>query len=207
MKTTSQKEEYRADIRSRAMIVALQQFREKGIRAVKMDDISRLLGISKRTLYEVYPNKEELVRDCINEMLSQTQSRLRRLFEGGASVIQVIIEFARMKFQESRNVNHAIYEDIASYPVILKVFEEHKAKNEERSRQFFLRGKEDGYFIKDVDDRLVSRFINTIIEASMRGAFNDYSHDEVFHTMLQCFVRGICTPKGIAELDRFLETI
>ena len=44
--------------------IIIWAFAEKGIRAVKMDDIARMLTISKRTLYEIYPNKEELLLEC-----------------------------------------------------------------------------------------------------------------------------------------------
>ena len=51
---------YRQSLRDRILEVAMQAFREKGIKAVKMDDIAASLTISKRTLYEVYENKLRL---------------------------------------------------------------------------------------------------------------------------------------------------
>ena len=40
-------------------------FNERGVKAVKMDDISNSLSISKRTLYEIYDNKEDLLFECV----------------------------------------------------------------------------------------------------------------------------------------------
>ena len=51
--------EYRRQLRKRILEVASLEFRSKGIRSVKMDDIANSLSISKRTLYEIYENKEQ----------------------------------------------------------------------------------------------------------------------------------------------------
>ena len=57
MKTT----EYRQTLRYKILDVAMAAFHENGIVAVSMDSIARKLAISKRTLYELYANKEELL--------------------------------------------------------------------------------------------------------------------------------------------------
>lgn len=49
--------EYRTELRKRILKTAIQEFRSKGIKAVKMDDIASMLSVSKRTLYEIYDNK------------------------------------------------------------------------------------------------------------------------------------------------------
>ena len=57
--------EYRKTLREKIMNAAMKCFREKGIRAVRMDDIANELSISKRTLYEIYNNKEELLYEGV----------------------------------------------------------------------------------------------------------------------------------------------
>ena len=52
---------YRFELRQKILQTAMQQFKEMGVKNVKMDDISAIIGISKRTLYEIYENKEELL--------------------------------------------------------------------------------------------------------------------------------------------------
>ena len=49
----------------------MKSFTECGIRAVKMDDIAKNLGISKRTLYEIYSNKEDVLADVVKYMLDK----------------------------------------------------------------------------------------------------------------------------------------
>ncbi len=52
-------------LRARVIKKASQEFIKKGIKSVRMDDIAALLTISKRTLYEIFNNKEELLYDCV----------------------------------------------------------------------------------------------------------------------------------------------
>ena len=55
--------EYRRELKKRILDCAVDKFFTLGIRAVKMDDIAKALGISKRTLYEIYSDKEQLLVD------------------------------------------------------------------------------------------------------------------------------------------------
>lgn len=56
---------YRQELRPRILETAMTLFRKHGIRQVKMDDIAATLGISKRTLYELYANKEKLLLEGV----------------------------------------------------------------------------------------------------------------------------------------------
>ena len=56
---------YRMDLRTKILKCAMMNFRQKGIRAVKMDDIACQLSISKRTLYEIFIKKEDLLFESI----------------------------------------------------------------------------------------------------------------------------------------------
>ena len=57
--------EYRKHLKERILTVAMQAFKQHDIRNVRMDDIATTLAISKRTIYETYSNKEELLLDGI----------------------------------------------------------------------------------------------------------------------------------------------
>ena len=61
MRKNNSQNSYRQELRERILATAMNEFYTKGIKAVKMDDIAKRLSISKRTLYEIYQNKEELL--------------------------------------------------------------------------------------------------------------------------------------------------
>ena len=57
--------DYKKGLREVILNTAMKAFAEKGIRAVKMDDIAESLTISKRTMYELYATKEELLYEGV----------------------------------------------------------------------------------------------------------------------------------------------
>ena len=93
--------EYRKDLRVKILDVSVEMFREKGFRAVKMDDVARHLCISKRTLYEIYPNKEDLVFEAIRKGMVRMHEQLKqRIFDGG-DTMDVLIEYFKMRIEEA----------------------------------------------------------------------------------------------------------
>ena len=57
--------EYKLSLCDRILDTALHTFAERGVKGTKMDDVAAQLGISKRTLYEIYNTKETLLVECI----------------------------------------------------------------------------------------------------------------------------------------------
>lgn len=53
------------ELRERIILTSLEEFRKNGIKSITMDDIAALLKISKRTLYEIFQDKETLLKECI----------------------------------------------------------------------------------------------------------------------------------------------
>ena len=68
-------------IRDRIIATATEAFTTKGIKSITMDDIAAALGISKRTLYEVFVDKESLLKDCLlytSDMAKKTVAAKKR---------------------------------------------------------------------------------------------------------------------------------
>lgn len=61
--------QYRNELKFRIIRTAMPLFKQKGIKAVRMDDIANILSISKRTLYEIYNNKEDLLLEGVKTIV------------------------------------------------------------------------------------------------------------------------------------------
>ena len=68
---------YRQELQEHILAAAMEEFRRRGVRAVKMDDIAGKLAISKRTLYEIYENKETLLLEALKLHEQQTDTHMR----------------------------------------------------------------------------------------------------------------------------------
>ena len=84
--------DYKKALKGRILKTAMKAFLEQGIKAVKMDDVAQMLGISKRTLYEIYKDKEELLYQGIM-LFDQNSKRSMAAFVEQASSVMDIITF------------------------------------------------------------------------------------------------------------------
>lgn len=196
---------YRKDLRKKIQKTAIQCFREKGVKAVKMDDISSLLSISKRTLYEIYANKETLLFECFKVYNEEFEAHLERFDKSAKNVMQLLIEYYRMQMRTLSATNPLFYTEIQKYPQVVAYLEKLRVNQNIKSLAFFQRGIREGYFREDVDYEIVTR----IGEAGMRNVmesqmYNDFPLQEIFRNILFVLVRGFCTEKGQLELERYL---
>ena len=89
---------YRQNLKGVILNVAMQEFYSNGIRNVKMDDIARKLQISKRTLYEIYGNKEELLLEGLTRDEAEFESQLQEFTQSKKrNVMEVVMKFFQMQ--------------------------------------------------------------------------------------------------------------
>ena len=114
---------YRTSLKDKILNAATTAFWHKGIKAVKMDDIASSLSISKRTIYEIYGDKESLLFACIKKKHRERQEFMR-VFAEQHNVMEVVLEVYRHKVEELETVNYTVYQDIQLYPKILAYMEQ-----------------------------------------------------------------------------------
>ena len=84
---------YKKSLKGRILEAAMKAFAQRGVKAVKMDDIAQMLSISKRTLYEIYKDKEELLYQGVVQYDQNNRQYLAAFVEQASSVMDIIIEF------------------------------------------------------------------------------------------------------------------
>lgn len=78
----------KAELRERIIMTATEAFTLKGIKCITMDDIAAALGISKRTLYEVFADKESLLKECILHKQAERDKYLQAIYEQSNNVLE-----------------------------------------------------------------------------------------------------------------------
>ncbi len=190
------------------MKVATREFTTIGVKSVKMDDIARKLKISKRTLYEIYDNKEQLLLESVARRIHEFDATLERFDSSGEKqVIDILLEFYRLQMEELRDMNPVYYEDLHKYPRVMSFLEQVNKEHKAHSKDFFKRGVLEGYFRNDFNYELISLLGNNVMQNVMESKlYNTYSLQDIFRNVVMLFIRGLCTAKGIQELDRQLES-
>lgn len=99
--------EYRKEIKEKILQLATTMFFQHGIRKVKMDDIANHLKISKRTLYELYQNKEDLLYEVFVLNNQREIKKIEKFDQPGINVINIVIQAFKQHTEElSRDIQN-----------------------------------------------------------------------------------------------------
>ena len=199
---------YRESLRERILETATQAFITRGIKAVKMDDIAHELSISKRTLYELYENKELLLFACVKQYKAHKERDLQELLSQSRNVIDVILLSYRKKVEESNSITSSFFSDIKRFPIVVAYLKKDCDENRQRFSKFIKRGIDEGFFRRDIDiELLTSAFESIIINYMSRQINREYSIEDITKNLIFVSIRGICTQKGIEALDNFFANL
>lgn len=183
-------------------------FAAKGIRSVKMDDIARELTMSKRTLYELFENKEAVLYEGVRRHHEESTRRMNELVSQSDNVMTVILASYRVKIDELRQVNPNFYADLGRYPAVMDYLEQRNRESRQRFMDFLHRGVDEGYFRPEVNYDLIAHLFTAIGHyMADHNLYSQYSLEDLFHNMLFTTLRGFCTQRGLEVLDRELYSV
>ena len=125
-----------------------------------MDDIAREMGVSKKTIYTVVDNKEELVQLVMHEDTCRDMSVMDANHEKSRDAIDELLMNSRYHIREMRNVAPATINDLQKYypQVWSKEVRQHQVRFEQRIRENLERGMEEGLYRDDIDSAVIAKF-------------------------------------------------
>lgn len=177
-----------------------QLFTRYGIKSMTMDDISRQLGISKKTLYQYVDNKKDLVKKVITAHIEDEQCNIEEVFGEDDNAIDQIMKVTRMVGEEMKDMHPSVMFDMKKYhPAAFNLMKEHKDnfiyKNIKTNLEV---GIESGYYRSNLNPELVTRLylamVNTIMDPDHFPSVSTYS--ELHGEMMRYHIRGIASSKG-----------
>lgn len=192
---------YRQELKGKILVTAMSLFKREGIKRVKMDDIAQALSISKRTLYETYENKEQLLCEGVIYEHQLRQEQLRQFTEQAENEIEVVMEFIRQEIVLLGGVNPLFFSELAKYERVVELLNEEHEQKRLHSMEFVKKGIEHGYFRSDINYDIVTKMSDAVVQhVMMTRMYEEYPLSEIFRNHVDILFRGICTDKGIAAL-------
>ena len=193
---------YKKALKGRILKAAMKAFAELGVKAVRMDDVAQSLSISKRTLYEIYKDKEELLYQGIVQFDQEAKQSMSAYIEQAESVMDIILEAYQRRVVRTGTVNPLFYEDIQKYPKVVEYLNKEREHTYASFIELLRRGVSEGYFRTDIDYELVAQMFNAINSFVMtQHLLSRYSIQQVFTNMLLVPLRGFCTEKGLQVIE------
>ena len=198
--------DYRASLKERIVDRAMHLFVQQGIKAVRMDDIAHSLSISKRTLYEIYDNKETLLVEVMLKVREREDAELKAISLRSKNVMETILNVYYLRTEQMRNTNPQFFMDLAKYPSVMKILKSSHERTHSDFMLFMERGVGEGYFRSDINYELVYFMFNAFSEqCKTENIFQKYSLESIFRNNVFVVIRGICTQKGIDLLEQFMQ--
>lgn len=183
-----------------------KRFRKYGIRAVTMDDIAHGIHVSKRTIYEAFPNKEMVLMEVLRNLVEERDEHLQKFMFRTDNVMDILCEVLRLQVEFSAKTNSLFFTDLIKYPSVEKFMIEYKAKQDENAFNFYKKGVVQGYFRGDIDYTIFNRIMKNIFHM-LRATkeLNDLTYQQMFINCHSVIIRGICTNKGIDRFEYFMD--
>ncbi|MCF8294194.1 MAG: TetR/AcrR family transcriptional regulator [Chitinophagaceae bacterium] len=191
---------------------AFKQFKLLGFKSVTMDDIARKIGISKKTLYELFKDKDELVLECIKYMLNDNQAQTEKALKNSINAIDQAINILMIMEKMIRGMNPVCYLDLQRfYPSAAKYLNDHKDSFMFQCISDNLKqGIQEGFYREDIDIEIISRFrMESALIVFQHDLFPQETYDivKVNTQIFAHYIYGIASSKGHKMIESYLKKI
>ncbi len=194
------------DVRKRILTEAADLFFRYGIRNITMDDIAEKLGISKRTIYETFKDKNELLINCFEEYSKERYKVNEEIIKNSQNILAAICSFIQSGAVALDLLNPAFFSDMRKYhkDIWIMASQQQNKKNYSLAYRLLRKGINEGVFRKDINIDIVVKIflaqINLLVDNEVFSP-DKYSRSEVFKNMVINFIRGIASDRGLVLID------
>ncbi|MCD6018269.1 MAG: transcriptional regulator [Bacteroidetes bacterium] len=188
--------------------ISLELFFKYGIKRVTMDDIAKELGMSKKTIYQYYKEKDDIVNQLCEVEMEKHKKKFEDVFSQSNDPIHEIMLISENMKEMMQHINPIFFLDLQKFHPT--AFIQFQAFKENCAFQDILRnikkGKEEGYYKSDIDEEFAARYRLAQIDMLMFGnyfSFDKLSFSKSHELVLDMFVYGICTLKGHRLINEY----
>ncbi|MEA5429644.1 MULTISPECIES: TetR/AcrR family transcriptional regulator [Arcicella] len=189
------------EIKERIIKKSKELFFRYGVKSVTMDDIANELGISKKTIYLHFEDKDDIVYQLFLGEMKEDKCEWDDLYNNTSNVIERMVKSMELMKQAFSEVNPTTLFDIKKYhPRSWNIFQEHKQRFIfENLKKDLVEGIEQGYFRPEIKIDILAKMRLEQIEMGFDPhifSITQHTLVEVQLELLDHFIRGVLTNKG-----------
>ena len=179
-----------------------------GIRSISMDEIANHLGMSKKTIYQFYADKDSLVDDVINIEINKSKEDCTGQRSKSENALQEVFLAIDMVQEMLKHMNPSVLYDLEKYHAkAYRKFTEHKNKFFTDVIKTNLEwGIKDGLYRDDLNIDLLTRFrlVSMFLMFDTENfPVSKFSASDVVAAITDNFIMGISTPKGQKLIQKY----
>lgn len=185
---------------------AKEMFLKLGFKSITMDDIACEMGISKKTIYKYFANKELLIEESVQIIHKEIHEIITEITAKNYNAIEENFEIRRMFDDMFKTTDTSpIYQLKKHYPdVYEKVLEYQIQECEDCFRQNIEKGITQGLYRKDLNIEAYVKFYYSLIFTINENTRSEREAFALEMEALQYHTRAMSTSKGIEELEKHL---
>lgn len=180
---------------------AVGLFMKYGLRSISMDDIARHLSVSKKTLYQHFADKEDLISIVLGAHIEANRKQYEIITENSANAIDELAQISQCLRKDMSETNPSVLFDLQKFhPKAWEVWLNHKNKYiRESVVRNIKQGIEEGYYRPEVNAEVIAAIRIELISMGFdQNVFpqSTFNLAEVQSQIFDHFVYGLCTDKG-----------
>jgi AcrR family transcriptional regulator len=181
-----------------------------GIKSVTMDDIARHMGISKKTIYLSFKDKDEIVHTLMEVKLREDEHNCHQLSENSENIVEEMFLHMKQMGTMMGKINPNAFYDLQKYhPKSWDLFKDFKENCIQRLvEEALTKGIRDGIVRKDINPRIMAKLRMEEIEMGFNPQLfspDKFNVLEVQLALIDHFLHGICTIKGHKLINKHKE--
>lgn len=183
-----------------------QIIKENGPRHTSMDLVASRMGMSKRTLYEIFDSKDEMIREVLERQHAIVSGDLMRLLAESTNVLEGIVRVIAYQQEFFNGLNPDFFRDMdTTYKHFRSEYDSHERKHNRVFAQIIESGQRHGLIRRDIDFPLQCTLLHVQMESLKRMEENfppGISLLQAYNAIAHSFLRSIVTLEGLKELER-----
>ncbi len=189
-------------LRERIINVSMMLFKQHGIKQVRMDDVASELGISKKTLYGTFADKEAILLEVVKLTSSAFCESVKETLSCSTNVLEQIFFLYKRVIEHCREVNPLFFTELMRYTKMEAYFDRMHAEHFGYVRQGLQEGVEQGLLRNDIDYDVFLQQDGFQIDKLLRNpAVRKYPAEVIYNSVVLVLLRGLATEKGLAIIE------
>lgn len=196
------------EIKERITTTALDLFFRFGVKSITMDEVAKNLSISKKTIYQFFKDKDDLVATAAQWHMLKEETIIQEIGEKAIDPIDEVLKISEHLKQMLEGVNPSLLFDIEKFhPKAWKIYQEHKNNCVINSLVSNMKkGIEKGLYRKDIDVEIMAILRMEEIQMPFNPNIfpaSKFKLQKVQVQFIEHFLYGICTLKGHKLINKY----
>ena len=192
----------KSELRERIVNAATTLFQQHGIKQVRMDDVASELGISKKTLYAVFADKEAILLEVVKLTSSALCEGLREILTLSTNVVEQIFLLYKRIIEHCRTVNPLFFTELIRYAEVEAYFDRMHGDHSYYVKEWLQKGVEQGLLREDINyDVFLQQDGFQIDKLLTNPSVREYPAEVIYNSVVLVLLRGLATEKGLLIIE------